>query len=171
MSIGVAIGLFCFLSLMLYCEILEKALSDSLLIFFVGIGFVNNSYLGGLGSWLSLEPSLMRSLLDCLIAFLFYLPYRRFYPNQWTLLLFLVICALFMGPVYFFHFYFYTALVCSLLSLLLIVSHSVKNKAEVNVRDFFKWKPEGKSGVRAPYFTSGFLAFAGMLFFQGFYNA
>lgn len=160
MQFGFELGLSIPVIYMVLCEVLSKKPSDNLLILFGGLGLILNSYFGGVGH-LSFERSFISSIFGVVLALLFYLPYRPFFQKEWALFYYLTIISVWAGPIYFLQFYAYTALVCGLLSIYLIMRKKHKEGVSLNLFHFFKApkKNEGNSGVQAPYYTASLLAY------------
>lgn len=160
MQLGFELGLSIPVFYVVLCEVLRKGPSDNLLILLGGLGLILNSFLGGVGQ-LSFERSLLSSLAGAFIAFLFYLPYRSFFPKKWTLFYYLAIVSIWSGPIFFLQFYAYTALVCALLSIYLLFKKKQKDGFTTKFLHFFRAPKnnEGNSGVQAPYYTASLLAY------------
>lgn len=146
---------------MCICEVLRKKPSEHFLIVFGGIGFILNAYIGEWGHLFSNERSLISSVVGLTVAFLLYLPYRSFYPQKWTLFYYLATMAIWLNPILFIQYYFYTALVCGLLSILLLVRQHRIYGSTMSILKYWKTlkKTEGNSGIYAPYYTASLFGF------------
>lgn len=164
MPIGLETGLLIPVCYMCICEVLRKKPSEQFLIIFGGIGFILNAYLGGWGHLLSIEKSLISSIVDIAIAFILYLPYKSFYPQKWLLFYYLATIALWLNPILFIQYYFYTALVCGLLSFLLLVREYQIYGSTMSILKYWKKRKntEGNSGIYAPYYTASLFGFLGV---------
>ncbi len=131
-----------------FCELFERAVSENVLFLFLGFGLVFHAFLGGIG-WLNFsDPSLMYSVLGIFSGAILYLPFLKFYKKKYTFFFFWISLGAILGPFHFLYVYFYTCLVCALLSILLIIKKSVHNKKN-NAE-----KKEGLGGMQAPYYIS-----------------
>lgn len=168
MPIGLETGLIIPVFYMCICEVLRKKPSEHFLIVFGGIGFIFNSYYD-IGALLSFERSLISSIYGIFLAFLLYLPYRSFYPKQWTLFYYLATIAIWLNPIPFIQFYFYTAVVCGLLSFLLLVKQHHLQGSTMSLLNYWKSvkKTEGNSGVYAPYYTASLFGYLGLIIQTG----
>lgn len=169
MPFGLEAGLIFPVFYMCICEVLRKKPSEHFLIVFGGIGFIINSYLGQIGHILSAEKSLTSSVVGVLIAFILFLPYRSFYPKQWVLFYYLATISIWLGPLEFLYFYFYTALVCGLLSIIILIKQHRFLGSSMSLLKYWKSikKSEGNSGVYAPYYTASLFGYLGVILQMG----
>ena len=147
-----------------FCEVLRKKPSEYFLIIYAGLGFISNSYFGGIGHIFSLEISMCSSLIGVLMAFILFLPYRKFYPQQWALFYYLATMSIWLPFTLFLQFYFYTALVCALLSIFLMIKNNRVIGSSMSILNYWKTtkKPEGNSGIYAPYYIASLFGYLGV---------